>query len=262
MNTILRNVTGGVARLFKLSRAFTLAEVLITLGIIGVVAAITIPTLLSNVQRKRLQTQFKKTYAEVNVAARTFFAEEDMSVHDFDGDAYGSNTVGGGTRSDLVLQRFMSYFKGQTRTSEYIWRIYDANHKITQKNLNGKTTTSYPCDESSVILDITGRIWAMDDTSTYSGTSYGPKICVDINGVDSPNRLGYDRFVFVFTEDNSVVPYTGTTWNNLNANQTDENVIKKYCDFNDSSIPAFSCAYFALKDKNPNGGSYWKNFLK
>ena len=123
---------------------------LITLGIIGVVAAITIPTLLSNVQRKRLQTQFKKTYAEVNVAARTFFAEEDMSVHVFDGDAYGSDTSGGNIRSDLVLQRFMSYFKGQTRTTEYKWRAYDSNHKITQKNLNGQPINSYPCDESSV----------------------------------------------------------------------------------------------------------------
>lgn len=235
---------------------------LITLGIIGVVAAITIPTLLSNVQRKRLQTQFKKTYAEVNVAARTFFAEEDMSVHDFDGEAYGSDTSGGNIRSDLVLQRFMSYFKGQTRTTEYKWRAYDSNHKITQKNLNGQPINSYPCDKSSVILDITGRIWAMDDSSAQSKTAYGPKICVDINGVDSPNRLGYDRFVFVFTENNSVVPYTGTSWSDLNGNQTDENVIKKYCDYNESSIPAFSCAYFALKDKSPNGGSYWKNFLK
>ena len=235
---------------------------LITLGIIGVVAAMTIPTLLSNIQRKRFQTQFKKTFAEANVAARTFFAEEDMSVHDFDGDAYGSDTSGGNIRSDFVLQRFMSYFKGQTRTTESWWKDYDSSHNITQKNLNGQPTTSYPCDESSVILDITGRIWAMDNSATQSKTPYGPKICVDINGVDSPNRLGYDRFVFVFTEDNSVVPYTGTSWNGLNGNQTDENVIKKYCDYNESSIPAFSCAYFALKDKSPNGGSYWKNFLK
>ncbi len=238
---------------------------LITLGIIGVVAALTIPTLLSNIQRKRLQTQFNKTFAEVNVAARTFFAEEDMSVHDFDEYTYGSvksDNEWGNKRSDLVLQRFMSYFKGQTRTTESMWRYYDSNNKITQKNLNGQPVNSYPCDESRVILDMTGRIWAMDNSATQSKTSYGPKICVDINGVDSPNRLGYDRFVFVFTEDNSVVPYTGTSWNCLNGNQTDENVIKKYCDYNESSVPAFSCAYFALKDKSPNGGSYWKNFLK
>ena len=42
------------------NRAFTLAEVLITLGIIGIVAAMTLPTLLSNVQDKILESESKK----------------------------------------------------------------------------------------------------------------------------------------------------------------------------------------------------------
>ena len=44
-------------------RAFTLAEVLITLGIIGVVAAITMPTLITKVQDRILMNQFKKVYS-------------------------------------------------------------------------------------------------------------------------------------------------------------------------------------------------------
>ena len=39
---------------------FTLAEVLITLGIIGVVAAMTIPTLIQNTNSVKFATQFKK----------------------------------------------------------------------------------------------------------------------------------------------------------------------------------------------------------
>lgn len=39
---------------------FTLAEVLITIGIIGVVSAMTIPNLLTNVRNKDLQAQLKK----------------------------------------------------------------------------------------------------------------------------------------------------------------------------------------------------------
>ena len=42
--------------------AFTLAEVLITLAIIGVVAAMTIPTLINNYQKKQTVTQLKKAY--------------------------------------------------------------------------------------------------------------------------------------------------------------------------------------------------------
>ncbi len=48
---------------FKKKIAFTLAEVLITLGIIGVVAAMTIPTISSNIQHAVLKNQFKKFYS-------------------------------------------------------------------------------------------------------------------------------------------------------------------------------------------------------
>jgi prepilin-type N-terminal cleavage/methylation domain-containing protein len=47
---------------FKL--AFTLSEVLITLGIIGVVAAMSIPTLITSVQKIRTATELKKSFAE------------------------------------------------------------------------------------------------------------------------------------------------------------------------------------------------------
>lgn len=50
--------------------AFTLAKVLITLGIIGVVAAITMPTLLTNLQNKKLESQFKEGYSSLARAVR------------------------------------------------------------------------------------------------------------------------------------------------------------------------------------------------
>ena len=54
----------------QLSRkaAFTMAEVLITLGIIGIVAAMTLPTVINRAQRKILTQQFKKSYATVQNA--------------------------------------------------------------------------------------------------------------------------------------------------------------------------------------------------
>lgn len=43
--------------------AFTLAEVLITLGIIGVVAALTLPSVVNNIKSRELHTSFKKCYS-------------------------------------------------------------------------------------------------------------------------------------------------------------------------------------------------------
>ena len=46
--------------------AFTLAEVLITLGVIGVVAALTLPTLIKNHEKHVIETQLKKTYSDIH----------------------------------------------------------------------------------------------------------------------------------------------------------------------------------------------------
>ena len=57
---------------------FTLAEVLITLGIIGVVAAMTIPTLISNTNGAKFRSQFKKTLSTLNQAGLMAQAQYDF----------------------------------------------------------------------------------------------------------------------------------------------------------------------------------------
>ena len=55
--------------------AFTLAEVLITLGIIGVVAAMTLPSLIQNYQKKALATQTQKFYSTMSQAVKQYMAD-------------------------------------------------------------------------------------------------------------------------------------------------------------------------------------------
>lgn len=233
---------------------FTLAEVLVTLGIIGIVASMTIPTLATKIQHKILQNEFKKMYADLNVASRLFYATEEMSVHDYDVMTVTSS------REDTVLAKYMSYFKGTTKSSEKRYDYFDFSHNIKQKSLAGYTSLGYTCDESNVIQDVNGRIFNMDNSS-YN-MPFGPKICVDINGTKRPNRLGYDRFVFVFAEDNSVVPYTGSSFWGLSENETDLEEIKKRCNYS-TGTNGNSCAYFAVRNQSPTGnGDYWNDFLK
>ena len=58
--------------------AFTLAEVLITLGIIGVVAAMTLPTVINNVHHKELETALKKQYSTLSQAILDIQREDDL----------------------------------------------------------------------------------------------------------------------------------------------------------------------------------------
>ena len=69
-----------------MKKGFTLAEVLITLGIIGVVAALTLPTLISKHQKKVYVTQFKKAYNTVTNAFKLMQAEsgsDNLADNDF-----------------------------------------------------------------------------------------------------------------------------------------------------------------------------------
>lgn len=244
---------------------FTLAEVLITLGIIGIVSAMTIPTIASRVTHKKLQSQFKKTYSDLNQATRSFYADTDIPVHDYD--VYlkaGQDTSGTNWNSNGLIAKFMTYFNGSSKDNNTNWKNFDQLHNLKNLNLNGSEVTQYPCDQSVVYTDNVGRLYVMDDTSTAYGKTleYGPKICVDINGIDKPNKWGHDRFVFVFTENNAVVPYTGKNWNTLSENLVKKEDIAKYCD-KKSTMVQHACAYFALIDKSPDGkGSYWYNYLK
>ncbi|MDE6139113.1 MAG: type II secretion system GspH family protein [Candidatus Gastranaerophilales bacterium] len=61
---------------------FTLAEVLITLGIIGVVAAMTIPTLIANTNSLKYRSQFKKSISTLSQAGKMARAQYDFSYGD------------------------------------------------------------------------------------------------------------------------------------------------------------------------------------
>ena len=62
-----------------MKKGFTLSDVLITLGIIGIIAAITIPVIYAKVQLKILETAFKKEYSVLQNAINYLVAEENIT---------------------------------------------------------------------------------------------------------------------------------------------------------------------------------------
>ena len=239
----------------NLFNGFTLAEVLVTLGIIGVVTAITIPTLMANLRATKLKSQFEKTYADLNVASRAFYADNDMTFREYQDSIYT-----GSWDSSASLNYFMRYFNGHTSQGRY--SAFYSKRGLKNLNLNGQETSQSPCDQSDIEMDASGRLFSMDDNAAVSGISTGPKICVDINGVDRPNKWGVDRFVFVFTDTAAVVPYTGLYWNLLTEQTTDEEILAQYCSTSQVR-PVHTCAYFAHKNISPTGkGDYWHDFLR
>jgi len=184
-------------------KAFTLAEILITLGIIGVVAAITMPTLIANYQKTVTVNQLKKVYSVLNQAYQKGILENGNVVNweDWNG----------------------IYTQPQVK---YLLPYLDVVKVITHK---GRQLPGYSIMTSNGL--VATQFWV-------GGGSYGPYILsdgtflvfvnhlnneamlnslfiiVDLNGLKGPNRMGRD--VFVFTINNNqpniiTTPYSNKT---------------------------------------------------
>lgn len=77
--TLVEGTSRGAMAGSKLKAAFTLAEVLITLGIIGVVAAMTLPAIINKMEDKILESQNKKAQTVLANGFRMLMAKEDVS---------------------------------------------------------------------------------------------------------------------------------------------------------------------------------------
>lgn len=245
-----------------MKRGFTLTEVLITLGVIGIVAAMTIPNMIAKHRLKVLHTQFLKTYSDLNNAAKRFEQENGITAYE--------HSLNGNSPTD-TLKLFMSSFIG----SKYGKRItsdpdqetegnlsFENAIGFTPKNLAGKEQKSQPCDQSIITEEVGGRFYSIDDSiSVYKNQpEYGPKICIDINGRKGPNTYGYDWFVFVFTKEGGVKPYIGGDFLNVSEEmKTPETA----CNYKYNKV-TYTCAYFALTDTSPEDPKqkYWTDFLK
>lgn len=91
----------------KKIQAFTLAEVLITLGIIGVVAAMTIPTLVTNADKKVTATKLKAFYSKINQAVKMSTAYNGEP----DGWEYPKNSNNYSQNKQFVDTYFVPYMK-------------------------------------------------------------------------------------------------------------------------------------------------------
>ena len=99
---------------------FTLAEVLITLGIIGVVAALTIPVLISNYKKNVAETRLAKFYSTINQAIKMAEVDYgDKRQWDILEKGYEEDENGNPTTNSRVLPWFNKYLKPYLNITEY-----------------------------------------------------------------------------------------------------------------------------------------------
>lgn len=185
------------AQRVKSNVAFTLAEVLITLGIIGVVAAMTIPTLLANSQKKDAFAALQKALSAISQISLQLRGEN------------------GGSMANLATTNldFANLFQPYMKIAKFCQDDTDSENCYTKNtdvilNLQGSSYGSlvganYYKDRPKLVTS-DGFVYIFYWTNpNCDGASYvrgGVNegcgvISVDINGTKSPNALGKDIFV-------------------------------------------------------------------
>jgi prepilin-type N-terminal cleavage/methylation domain-containing protein len=198
---------------------FTLAEVLITLGIIGVVASLTIPTLMQNQQEKATEAKLKKVYSVLS-SAYTLAVQENGTP-----DNWGLTNSNDSTSNENLENAIRPYLKfikdcGTTGTGCF-------SPGITYKALRG-VDWGILDEEASVAKFILSdgtniKTWTGGGASCpgKAGDSLAlQNICgsfmVDINGSKSPNTMGIDTFEFWLTKYGIVPMGTPQEWSSSN----------------------------------------------
>lgn len=233
---------GGNLGLF--SQGFTLAEVLITLGIIGVVAALTLPAVINNTERKERQEALKKAYSTLQQALLMY--QKDL------GEVPTKSTFN--TEAGSLKKALLPYFKGAidcgkgTESTACIYFYDDSENKNNiYKNYNNTADIqiAYFDDGQYVLSD--GMMYFFENNIVTNSVG-NVFVSVDVNGFKKrPNKWGRDLFTFELTDSGKLLPMgaVGTKY---------EKNADSYCNqYSTSPMNGIGCANRALYDE-----SFWK----
>ncbi len=219
--------------------AFTLAEVLITIGIIGIVAAMTLPAIIHKKQSVELETGFKKGYSVLQQVIARMTADEGQIIN----------------YDNYPDRKFYDIFKKYL--SLYVDCGFDGcvsaditpedggmNLVSKYKTYNKSRYTTLEMFDEGQAITTDGMLFLVQNSSARESKIM---ISIDINGMNKgPNIMGHDLFTFQIQHNGKLLPMgtPGTTA-----------LFSMPCDkTSNSQFNGAGCAYRAFAEKD-----YFKN---
>jgi len=191
-----------------MQHAFTLAEVLITLAIIGIVAAMTMPILVQNTQEKITVVALKKAYSTLSQAYK--MAESNNGTPDT-WNLLGSLSAQGAENALNMLAPYLNVAKNcGTNYSDCFTENYycldgskngqSGCYVSVDGNFGGGSASLKLADGSLVNIFIRNEKCSDSQGPTMALSNNCADIQVDTNGNKKPNTLGKDLFRFHLTK--------------------------------------------------------------
>ncbi len=171
---------------------FTLAEVLITLGIIGVVAAMTMPTLMNQTNGAQYKAAYKKALSAISQGVTLNVALDDVSFADTAAGTAGStaaDTNGNPTIASILNSRMnvVKATKGGTAAGTGVGYTITDSSDATTKLTQADTNTTLFFNDGSTFTFV-----ATDKECSFGQLGGTDKVCkgyLDINGAKGPNKV-------------------------------------------------------------------------
>ena len=181
----------GSMNKFRKSLAFTLAEVLITLGIIGIVAAMVIPSLITNYQKTYYLNKLKKVYAILNQAYKQSYDEN--------GESFQSEISDSDEKKQEMFNKYWApYIKTATICETYKQCGYKEN---TIRGLDKKDSGDIVAKDRFAFQTADGTVYII-----YFKNRLAPWVIVDLDGgFRGPNVFSKDSFIFTRNPDKGIV---------------------------------------------------------
>jgi len=209
---------GGVTSSIRHRTAFTLAEVLVTLAVIGVVASLTIVPLVKSSSNIQNTVAFKKQYSNISRARLSLLADG------INLETLFSNSSGFGTIALNAFATKMKMFKicGWGTGCWYTSPLKYLNGQIYAPNASDRFMSSAG---GSAILNDGSIIWVYSFRTNCTSYSVDGKnntcglIKIDVNGAKGPNKWGRDFFQFYITT-TRIYPH-GTNYSSYDCDPTD-----------------------------------------